>query len=98
MKIRITSDSTCDLSAELIKKYGITILPLYIVKDGKSYRDGIDIVPQDIYDHVEAGGSSCTTWCFLEAEGDWGCSWTHKLPLLHFCSQRAPLDLWRRHS
>jgi len=61
MKIRITSDSTCDLSAELIEKYGITILPLYIVKDGKSYCDGIDIVPQDIYDHVEAGGSSCTT-------------------------------------
>ena len=61
MKIRISADSTCDLSRELAEKYNIAILPLYIVKDGKSYADGIDITPEDIYAHVEAGGSICST-------------------------------------
>ena len=45
MNIKITADSTCDLSNELVEKYSITILPLYIVKDGKSYKDGLEITP-----------------------------------------------------
>ena len=61
MKIRICADSTCDLSPELVEKYGIEITPLYIVKDGKSYADGIEITPQDIYQHVRAGGAMCST-------------------------------------
>ena len=61
MKIRITSDSTCDLSAELIAKYNIGILPLYIEKEGKFYRDGLEIVPQDIYDYVGGGHGVCHT-------------------------------------
>lgn len=52
MKIKITSDSTCDLSAELIKKYDIGIFPLTVVLGDKNYKDGIDIVPQDIFDYV----------------------------------------------
>ncbi len=61
MKIKITADSTCDLSPELTEKYGIDILPLYIVKDGKSYKDMSEIVPQDIFDHVSAGGEITST-------------------------------------
>ena len=61
MNIKITADSTCDLSPELVEKYGIEILPLYIIKDGESYRDMKDIVPQDIFDHVNAGGTITTT-------------------------------------
>lgn len=61
MNIKITADSTCDLSPELVEKYGIEILPLYIIKDGESYRDMQDIVPQDIFDHVNAGGTITTT-------------------------------------
>jgi len=61
MKIKIMSDSTCDLSAELIEKNDITILPLTIIKDGKSYSDGIDITPAEIYAHVASGGSLCST-------------------------------------
>ena len=52
MNIKITADSTCDLSNELVEKYGITILPLYIIKDGKSYKDGLEITPKDIFDQV----------------------------------------------
>lgn len=61
MKIRISADSTCDLSQELIEKYNIAITPLYIVKDGVALVDGIDITPEDIYDHVDSGGSICST-------------------------------------
>ena len=56
MKIKITADSTCDLPRELVEQYNIHIFPLYVVMDGKAQRDGIDIVPQDIFDHVAAGG------------------------------------------
>lgn len=48
-KIRIAADSTCDLSAELIERYNITIIPLNIVLDDKSYLDGVEITPDDIY-------------------------------------------------
>ena len=61
MKIKISSDSTCDLSQELVDKYDVNIVPLYIVKDGKELVDGVDIVPQDIYDHVANGGASVST-------------------------------------
>ncbi len=61
MNIKITADSTCDLSPQLTEKYRIDILPLYIVKDGKSYKDMREIVPQDIFDHVSAGGAITST-------------------------------------
>lgn len=49
-KIRIIADSTCDLSPELVAKYNITIVPLCIVLDEKSYFDGEEITPAQIYD------------------------------------------------
>ena len=52
MKIRITSDSTCDLN-HLIEERNIGILPLQVNLDAQSYYDGIDITPQDIFDFVE---------------------------------------------
>ncbi|MBQ9579717.1 MAG: DegV family protein, partial [Lachnospiraceae bacterium] len=47
--IRIFSDSTSDLSPELIKRYNVTIIPLHICLDDKEYRDGIEITPEEIY-------------------------------------------------
>ena len=61
MKIKITSDSTCDLSKEQLSLYDITLCPLVVNKGDESFRDGVDIFPQDIYDHVDAGGDLCTT-------------------------------------
>lgn len=61
MKIKIISDSTCDLSQELLDKYDITLTRLTVVKDGKDYTDGVDITPADIFAHVAAGGSLCST-------------------------------------
>ena len=61
MRIKITSDSTCDLSKELLKKFDITLLPLTVIKDNQPYSDGVDITPADIFAHVAAGGDLCST-------------------------------------
>ena len=52
MRIKISADSTCDLSPELIETYNIGITPLYIEKGGQNCRDGMDITPQEIFDYV----------------------------------------------
>ncbi len=47
--IKVFSDSTCDLSDELLKRYDITLLPLYIILGDKQYKDRVNITPQDIF-------------------------------------------------
>ena len=61
MKIKILSDSTCDLSQDLLQKHDITIVPLTVIKNDKDFKDGITITPDVIFDHVANGGSLCTT-------------------------------------
>ena len=61
MNIKITSDSTCDLSQELLEKHHISLLPLTVIKDNQTYTDGITITTDDIFAHVAAGGDLCTT-------------------------------------
>jgi DegV family protein with EDD domain len=61
VKIRITADSTCDLSPELVEKYNIRMLPLQIVMDDKPYKDGVEITPSDIFEYVESGKGICHT-------------------------------------
>ncbi len=61
MNIKITADSTCDLSQELVEKYNIDILPLSIIKEGQAYKDMLEITPKDIFDHVSAGGQITST-------------------------------------
>ncbi|MGN0804592.1 MAG: DegV family protein [Candidatus Coproplasma sp.] len=56
MKIKITSDSTCDLGKELVEKNGIGIFPLTVVLGDKSFKDGEGITPQDIFDYVAKSG------------------------------------------
>lgn len=47
--IKIVSDSTCDLTRELIERYAIQIAPLHIVLGENEYLDGIEITPDEIY-------------------------------------------------
>ena len=61
MRIKVTADSTCDLSPSLLETYGITLAPLTVVKDGEDFLDGVTITPADIFAHVAAGGSLCST-------------------------------------
>ena len=55
-KILIASDSTCDLSPELIAEYGIAIIPLGVTLGERQYTDGVDIDPDFIYAHYEKTG------------------------------------------
>lgn len=61
MRVKIISDSTCDLSPELLARYDIAITPLCVIMDGKEYHDGVDITPADIFAHVDGGGDLCST-------------------------------------
>ena len=47
--IRILSDSTCDLSPELVAKYNIGIIPLYVRLGEEEYKDGVNITPDELY-------------------------------------------------
>ena len=55
-QITISSDSTCDLSQELVDRYNIHILPMGVTLGDKMYRDGMDITPDQIYAHHEKTG------------------------------------------
>ena len=59
--IRIFSDSTCDLSQELIERYNITIIPLHIVLGEKEYLDGKNITPDQIYAWADANKTTPKT-------------------------------------
>ena len=52
----ITSDSTTDLSKELKERYNVTVMPLKITLGDKTYTDGVDISPDDIYAHHDRTG------------------------------------------
>ena len=47
--VKIISDSTCDLSAELIARYDIDVIPLHIVLGEEDFEDGRGISPDEIY-------------------------------------------------
>ena len=57
MKIRMTADSTCDLSPELLRKYDIALAPLSVIIDGEVFHDGVDVTPRDVFRAADAGKS-----------------------------------------
>lgn len=61
MSIKIITDSTADLPEEIVDKYGIQIVPAYLVLNGKTYRDGVDITPDEIYHHMVSTEQTITT-------------------------------------
>ncbi len=61
MNIKILSDSTCDLSEEILNQNNISLIPLTVIKDDKEYKDGVTITPAEIFAHVAAGGALCST-------------------------------------
>ena len=59
--VKIISDSTCDLSKDLIEKYNIDILPLHIHLGEKEYQDGITITPDEIYTWADENNTTPKT-------------------------------------
>lgn len=52
--VKIISDSTCDLSKELLERYEISILPLHVILGERECEDGRDVSPEDIYQWSDA--------------------------------------------
>jgi len=55
-KIIIACDSTSDLTKELLERYDIKVLPLNVNLGTDSYKDGVDVDAEKIYDYVEKTG------------------------------------------
>jgi DegV family protein with EDD domain len=55
-KIKLITDSTCDLPETLLKEYTIDVIPLYVNFEETSYFDGIDLTPEKMYKIVEETG------------------------------------------
>lgn len=66
--VAITADSTCDLPQSYVTENEITIIPLSILLGDKSYRDGIDVTPEDIYRYVDKNGVLPKTSAVTPAE------------------------------
>ena len=52
-RVKITCDSTADLTAELYKKYDVDPIPLYITLNETTGRDGVEVTQKDVFSFVE---------------------------------------------
>ena len=59
--VKIISDSTCDLSPELLARYEIDILPLHILLGDQEFEDGKNITPDQIYAWSDANKTTPKT-------------------------------------
>ena len=61
MAIRIVTDSTCDLPAEVIAHYGISVVPLYINVGDQGFLDDIDMKRDEFYTRLPSFSTHPTT-------------------------------------
>ncbi len=61
MSVKILTDSTCDLSAEIIEEFGINVIPLNIIMGEQSFRDGVDAKQEDIFKWADANKTTPKT-------------------------------------
>jgi len=59
--VRVVTDSTSDLPAELARAHGIHVVPLLVIFGDRIYHDGIDLGPREFYERLEAGPASPRT-------------------------------------
>jgi DegV family protein with EDD domain len=48
-KVAVVTDSTANLPATVVERYGITVVPIYLNWNGKTYLDGVDITVDEVY-------------------------------------------------
>lgn len=53
--IAIVTDTTADIPEDLARENNITVIPLYVGYEGKSYKEGEEISNQDVYNKLESG-------------------------------------------
>lgn len=60
-KVAIVTDSTAYLPQEYVDELGVTVVPLTLQWDGASYRDGVDIKPDEFYTRLSTSETLPTT-------------------------------------
>jgi len=53
-KVAVVTDSTADIPAELVRAYGIHVVPQILIMGDKTWRDGIDIDPPTFYQLLQS--------------------------------------------
>jgi len=53
MTVKIVTDSSADLPAQIIQELGITVVPLYVRFGDKVYRDRVDISEDEFYQRLQ---------------------------------------------
>ena len=64
----MVTDSTANLSRELVQQYSIHIAPLHITWDKVRYRDGVDIQPDEFYRRLRKSATLPTTSGAIQGE------------------------------
>jgi DegV family protein with EDD domain len=60
-QVAIVTDSTAYLPASILEEYSIKVIPLVVIWDGETYRDGIDITTADFYNRLSQSNSLPST-------------------------------------
>ncbi len=60
-KIKVSTDSTSDIPKNLVQQLDIAVLPLTIYAEGKEYKDGVDLTPDEFYEILEKSEELPTT-------------------------------------
>ena len=60
-KVKITCDSTCDLTPELYARYGVSVISLCVALGDRLCRDGVDVSPEELFSYTEETGNLPTT-------------------------------------
>ena len=61
MAVKIVTDSTCDISRDNVEKFGITVVPAYVLFGEESFRQGIDINPTQFYARLQSSAQLTST-------------------------------------
>ncbi len=48
-RVAYVTDTTCNLPDELIQRYHISVVPVYVIFDGQSYKDYVEMPPTEFY-------------------------------------------------
>ena len=67
-RIAIVTESSANLPPEVVEEYGIHVLPLRIIWNGKALRDGVDITPQEFYARLRTDNYMPTTSALSPSE------------------------------
>lgn len=75
MSVKLVTDSSCDLPRELAQEWAITVIPCYINFGDETFRDVLDLSPDEFYTRLVSSPNLPTTsqptvHDFLQAYGD----------------------------